>query len=123
QAADEAAIRATVETYAAAFNQRDAKALAAHWLPEAVYIDPDSGKSIVGRAAIEKHFAHVLSNSKSKLTVAVESIRFVSPHVAVEQGIATTMGANKDPDKSSYTAIHIKRDGKWLLDRVTEEEV
>jgi uncharacterized protein (TIGR02246 family) len=124
QAEDEAAIRKMVQSYVAAFNQRDAKALAAHWLPEAIYIGPDSGKNIVGRPEIEKHFAGVFKDLKNaKLAVAVESIRFVSPHVAVEQGIATTVGLTKDPAKTNYTAIHIKRDGKWLLDRVTDEQV
>ncbi|MCI0682728.1 MAG: SgcJ/EcaC family oxidoreductase [Gemmataceae bacterium] len=123
QAEDEAAIRKTVDSYAAAFNQRDAKALAAHWLPEAVYIDPDSGAQVVGRAAIEKHFAEVFKDlKKAKLAVAVESIRFISPHVALEQGTANIVGLDKEPTKSSYAAIHVKRDGKWLLDRVTEKE-
>src|ERR1700685_4020315 len=77
QAEDEAAIRKSVESYTAAFNKRDAKAIAAHWLPEAVYIDPDSGKNIVGRAAIEKHFTAVFKDIKNvKLTVSVQSIRF-----------------------------------------------
>jgi uncharacterized protein (TIGR02246 family) len=123
QAEDEAAIRKGVESYTTAFNNRDAKAIAAHWLPEAVYTDPDSGKNVVGRAAIEKHFASLFKDIKNvKLTVAVQSIRFISPHVAVEQGLATTVGLDKEPTKSNYTAIHVKREGKWLLDRVTEEE-
>ena len=123
QVEDEAAIRKSVESYTAAFNNRDAKAIAAHWLPEAMYIDPDSGKNIVGRAAIEKHFTAIFKDIKNiKLSVSVESIRFVSPHVAVEQGVATTVGLDKEPIKSNYTAIHLKRDGKWLLDRVSEEE-
>src|SRR5262249_44618431 len=62
-------------------------------------------------------------SKNAKLTVAVESVRFISPHVAVEHGTAVTVGLSKEPDKTSYTAIHIKRDGKWLLDRVSEEEV
>jgi uncharacterized protein (TIGR02246 family) len=123
QVEDEAAIRKSVESYTAAFNNRDAKAIAAHWLPEAVYIDPDSGKNVVGPAAIEKHFAAIFKDNKNvKLTVKVDSIRFVSPNVAVEQGLATTVGLDKEPTKSNYTAIHVKREGKWLLDRVTEEE-
>jgi uncharacterized protein (TIGR02246 family) len=123
QAEDEAAIRKGVESYTTAFNNRDAKAIAAHWLPEAVYTDPDSGKNVVGRAAIEKHFASLFKDIKNvKLTVAVQSIRFISPHVAVEQGVATTVGLDKEPTKSNYTAIHLKHEGKWLLDRVTEEE-
>lgn len=120
---DEAAIRKSVDTYLAAFNGGDAKALAAHWMPEAVYVDPDSGRKIVGRAAIEKHFAEELKELKgSKLTVTVESIRFISPHVALEQGTATILGPNKEPSSTSYKAIHIKQEGKWLLDRVTEED-
>ena len=123
QAEDEAAIRKMVASYATAFNNRDAKAIAAHWLPEAVYIDPDSGKNFVGRAAIEKHFTAIFKEVKNvKLTVTVDSIRFISPHVAVEQGLATTVGLEKEPTKSNYKAIHVKREGKWLLDRVTEEE-
>ena len=30
--------------------------------------------------------------------------------------------SEKEPKNSDYTAIHVKRDGKWLLDRVSEEE-
>jgi hypothetical protein len=37
QASKEAAIRQAVESYVVAFNQSDAKALAALWAPEAVY--------------------------------------------------------------------------------------
>jgi len=124
QADDEAAIRKCVESYTAAFNKRDARAIAAHWLPEAVYIDPVTGKNVVGRAAIEKHFAEIFKEIKNvQLTVAVESIRFISPHVAVEQGLATTVGLDKEPTRSKYTAIHLKREGHWLLDRVSEDEV
>jgi uncharacterized protein (TIGR02246 family) len=123
QAGDEAAIRKSVESYAAAYNQHDAKMLAAHWLPDAIYIDPDTGAKAVGRAAIEKHFAMLFAKVKNgKLVVNVESIRFVSPHVAVEQGTASVLGLDTNPEKTSYNAIHVQRDGKWLLDRVTERE-
>jgi hypothetical protein len=40
EAADEAVIHATVESYVAAFNRPDAKALAALWSPEAIYTNP-----------------------------------------------------------------------------------
>ncbi len=123
QAEDEAAIRKSVESYTTAFNKRDAKAVAAHWLPEAIYVDPDSRKQFVGREAIQQHFAEEFVEIKGKLDVIVESIRFISPHVAVEQGQANYLEPKKEPVKSRYSAIHIKRDGKWLLDRVSEEEI
>ncbi len=124
QAADKAAIEKAVESYTAAFNARDAKALAAHWGPEAVYVNPLSGVQVEGRDTIAKEFESILSEMKNtKLAVDVESIRFVSPGVAVENGVAKLVSADDEPQESSYTAIHVKRDGKWLLDRVTEEDV
>jgi uncharacterized protein (TIGR02246 family) len=123
QADEEAAIRKMIASYTEAFNKGDAKAIAEHWLPEAIYIDPDSGERAVGRAAIEKHFAAEFKELKgAKLTVAVDGIKFISPHVALENGLATVKAGDKEVSKSRYSAIHVKRDGKWLLDRVTEED-
>ena len=53
----------------------------------------------------------------------VASIQFISPSVAVEHGVAKLISAAGKPQVSSYTAVHVKRDGKWLLDRVTEEDI
>ncbi len=127
QAADLSADKATIEkavvSYANAFNARDAKALAAHWSPDAVYVNPLTGRQVEGREAIEKEFASILDSHKdAKLAVEVESIRFISLTIAVEDGIATVVSAKGEPQKSTYTAIHVKRDGKWFLDRVTEED-
>lgn len=124
QAADEAAIRKSVESYVAAFNKGDAKALAALWSPEAVYTNPASGEQVVGREAIAKQFGEIFADAKkSKLEAKTDSIRFVSPNVAVEQGTAKVIRPEQAPDESEYTAVYVKRDGQWLLDRVTEEDV
>lgn len=124
QAADEAAIRKAVESYVAAFNQGDAKALAALWSPEGVYTNPVSGEQVVGREAIENQFAGIFAETKGvKLEATTQSIGFVSPNVAVEQGAAKVIRADQAPEESEYTAVYVKRDGQWLLDRVTEEDV
>lgn len=124
QAADKAAIEKAIESYAAAFNAGDAKALAEHWGPEAVYVNPLSGVQVEGRETIVKEFESILGQMKdTKLAVDVDSIRFISPGVAVENGVAKLVSADGEPQESRYTAIHVKRDGKWLLDRVTEEDV
>jgi uncharacterized protein (TIGR02246 family) len=124
QAADQAAIEKAVESYTAAFNASDAKALAKHWLPEAVYVNPLTGSQVEGREAIAKEFEAILAElKKTKLAVDVESIRFISPGVAVENGVAKLISGDQQPKESSYTAIHVKHDGKWLLDRVTEEDL
>jgi uncharacterized protein (TIGR02246 family) len=124
QAADEAAIRKAVEAYVAAFNQGDAKALAAMWSSEAVYTNPLSGEQVVGREAIEKQFAAIFAEAKGiKLEAKTDSLQFVSPNVAVEQGTAKVIRPDQAPEESEYTAVYVKREGQWLLDRVTEEDV
>ena len=121
---DEGAIRQAVESYVAAFNKGDAKTLAAMWSPEAVYTNPISGEQVVGREAIEKQFAAIFAEAKgAKLEAKTESIKFVSPNVAVEQGTAKVIRRDQAPEESEYSAVYVKRDGQWLLDRVTEEDV
>lgn len=124
QARDEAAIRKAVESYVAAFNRGDAKALASLWLPEAVYTNRLTGEQVVGREAIEKQFSSIFADAKGiKLEAATDSVQFISPNVAVEYGQAKILQADQPPEESEYTAVYVKRDGKWLLDRVTEEEL
>jgi len=123
QAEDEAAIRKSDEAYVQAYNKQDAKALAALWSPEAVYIDPDTGDQAIGREEIEKEFADTFANLKdAKLEVKADAINFLSPNVAIENGTARIIQPQEEPDESKYSALFVKRDGKWLIDRVSEEE-
>jgi uncharacterized protein (TIGR02246 family) len=122
QAEDEAAIRKNAEAYVAAYNKHDAKAVAEMWSPDAVYTDPSTGEAAVGREEIEKVFAETLADFKdSKLEVNVNSVDFMSPNVAIESGLARIIRPNEEPEETNYTAVNVKRDGKWLLDRVSEE--
>jgi uncharacterized protein (TIGR02246 family) len=123
QAEDEATIRANAEAYVAAYNNRDAKAVAAMWSPDAVYMDPSTGEAAVGQEEIEKAFAGILAElGEAKLEVDVNSVEFVSPNVAIENGTARIVRPDAEPEESNYSAVNVKRDGKWLLDRVSEEE-
>ena len=118
-----AKIEESVKSYVAAFNARDAKALAAHWSPEGVYISRLSGEQTVGREALEKEFAALFKEVKdAKLTVSTTSIDFVSPNVALEQGTAVVIRPKAKPEKTTYSVVHVKRDGKWLIDRISEAE-
>lgn len=121
---DKAAIEKAIASYVAAFNAHDSAALAAHWSPEAVYTNPRTGEQVFGQEAIKQEFDAILAEAKeAKLEVAVTSIEFVSPQVAVENGVATVTGSDGVANVASYQAVHIKQGGKWLLDRVSEEEV
>ena len=120
--ADEAAIRKADEAYVQAFNKHDAKALADAWSPEAVYLNRVTGAEVVGRAAIAEQFTALFKDQPEvKLDLSVQSIQFVSPNVAVEQGIAKTLAPKAEPEEIEYSAVFVRRDGQWLLDRVTDK--
>jgi uncharacterized protein (TIGR02246 family) len=121
QAADEAAIRQAATSYVEAFNKHDAQAVADQWSPDAVYLNRSTGEEVVGRAAIVNQFAALFEEQPEvKLEVTVTSIQFVSPNVAIEQGTAKILVPNAEPEEIEYSAVDVKRDGKWLLDRVTD---
>src|SRR5215212_9683402 len=112
QTEDEAAIRKNAEDYVVAYNNHDAKAVAAMWSPDAVYLDPSTGETAVGREEIEEVFSETLAALKdAKLQVDVQSVEFVSPNVAIENGTATVIRPDAEPEESGYTAVNVKRDG------------
>jgi uncharacterized protein (TIGR02246 family) len=105
-----------------AFNKHDAKALADHWSPEAVYTNRSTGEEVVGRAAIGEQFTALFKEQPAiKAEVTVESVQFVSPNVAIEQGTIKLLSPHAEPEEIEYSAVNVKRDGKWLLDRVTDK--
>jgi uncharacterized protein (TIGR02246 family) len=122
QSANEAAIRKAAASYAEAFNKHDAQALADHWSPDAVYTNRTTGEEVVGRAAISEQFTALFKEQPGvKLEVNVTSVQFVSPNVAIEQGTTKLLAPNAEPEEIDYSAVNVKRDGKWLLDRVTDK--
>ncbi len=89
-----------------------------------MYTNPLSGEQVVGRAEIEKQFAAIFADAKgAKLEAKTNSVQFVSPSVGIEQGTAKVIVPDQAPEETEYTAVYVKRDDQWLLDRVTEEEV
>src|SRR5262245_4516705 len=122
QSADEAAIRKQAASYAEAFNKHDAKAVADHWSPDAVYLNRSTGEEVTGRAAIAEQFTALFQEQPElKMEVSVESVQFVSPNVAIERGTAKLLTPNEEPEEVEYSAVDVKRDGQWLLDRVTDK--
>ncbi len=116
-------VESAVEAYVAAFNKADAKAVAALWSPGGVYTSRTSGQRIVGRQAMEKDFGEILAgDNPPKLSVATESVELISPSVALERGTATVVRGDS-ASQSNYSAVYVKQDGKWLVDRVTEDDI
>ena len=50
----------------------------------------------------------------AKYTLSKETNEFTQ-RVAIEEGIATFLAPNSAPDDVRYSAVYVRRDGKWLL--------
>jgi len=122
QAEDEAAIRKSIASYVAAFNSHDAKAIAALWSPDAVYTNRVTGDQVTGQKNIEQELVAIFKESKdTKIEVDVTSVRFMSPSVAIEEGVARVLRPGAEPDETVYSSVYVKADGSWLLDHMSEE--
>jgi uncharacterized protein (TIGR02246 family) len=120
---DTDAVRAAVESYVAAYNRGDAKAVASHWSESGDWISP-SGERFQGRRAIEKEMATLFAENKGvRIEVIDPSIRLVSPDVAMEEGTVRVLRPAEPPSDSTYLAIHSKKDGHWTLDSVRETDL
>ena len=104
-----------------AFHQGDAKAVAAFWAPEGDYTD-EMGQTLKGRAEIEKSFAGLFATNKGlKVRIEIQSIKFPSADVAIEDGSSVVIPPDGfAPSRSRYTNVHVKKDGQWLLASVRE---
>jgi uncharacterized protein (TIGR02246 family) len=114
-AADIQAIKQAGAEYTAAFDQGDVDRLLSYWSPDAEYID-DSGKMIQGREAIGAHIRKGQENLKGyKMKLAGSSLRFVTPDVALVDGKATLISPEGKEDVTPFTAVWVKRGGKWMV--------
>ena len=117
---EKAAVVANDRAYEAAYAKGDVKVLAAFFAEDAEYTT-DEGRRYSGRAAIEDAIRAGLSGNKgAKLTIAVDSVRVLSPDVVLEQGSTTVTAKDGTTDSSQYTAIHVKKEGKWKISQLVE---
>jgi uncharacterized protein (TIGR02246 family) len=109
---DKAAIRKAATAYMAAVREGDADKIAACWTEDGDFTDA-SGVSQNGRRLAQRA-VRISREQDSDLATQVESIRFVTRDVAIEDG------SLEHPDSSfvRYTAVWVRQDGKWLLDAV-----
>jgi ketosteroid isomerase-like protein len=121
---DIAAIRATASEYATAASSGNVDVMRRMWTPEADYIDA-SGQRSKARELLRREAASpskVGTRSATAWSQAPSStLRLVTPDVAIEDG-AVDIGVSHDGGALTgrFTAVWVKRDGRWLLDSLRE---
>jgi uncharacterized protein (TIGR02246 family) len=114
--ADRQAIHRAAQAFVRAFNEGDAKAVAALWTEQAEYVD-ERGAVLRGRAAIEKEYAELFkAHPKARIDVRPQSVHFPTPNTAIEEGVLTLTAPGAElPITTAYRAIQVREDGQWRI--------
>ena len=120
---DEKTIRETAEAFVTAYNAHDAKAVSELFALKAEFTDED-GNLIKGREAIEQDFAKMFTEfPECKIKVDVDSIRVLTPNIALEEGIVRGQPVpDAGENVSGYVVVHVKIDGRWQIASVSDYE-
>src|SRR5258708_4700980 len=106
--------------YAKAYKAGDAKALARYFTDDAEYTD-ESGQLTQGRSDIEQLLRDTFAEKKgATLDVEVDAVRPLDSDLYEEEGTTTVTSSSGDRQSSSYTAIHVRKNGELLISRLFE---
>lgn len=123
-AAQQDAIRAVLDNYVAAYNNRDAAAVAAVWSENGVYVDEQANETLVGRSAIQRDLETLFAaDDDSLLSGRIDTIGFIRPDVAHISGRALVVRADEEPREIEFTAVLVRDASQWLLGSVQEKVV
>jgi uncharacterized protein (TIGR02246 family) len=120
---DEKAIADLVAAFAKAFNDNDAAAAAATFADDALVVD-ERGERTEGRVAIRAQLTASFAGSpRSTIAIKVNSLRFLGPDTALEEGqtTITPAGVGAVPEITRFTVVYIKKNGQWLQSAVRDE--
>ena len=112
------------DEYIAAFNKGDGETLATFYTEDADRSDGDGNGVLSGRAAIKKQLQDYFhENQGAAIELSTASVRLVAPEVLLENGQAVVTQSDGNTTTTDYLAIHVKREGKWLIAHLTETPV
>ena len=115
QASDQAAIRAVVKSYVDARETKDASAVQSLFTPEADQL-VSSGEWRRGRDEVVKGSLASSEKTGGKRTIEVESIRFVTPVVAIADGRYTLSALAGGTTRSMWTTLVLtKNETGWHI--------
>jgi uncharacterized protein (TIGR02246 family) len=120
---DENAIRELLDAFTKAFDTGDAAAAAATYTENAIVVDEVGGR-VEGRATVRDRYASYFKDYPGgKIAIQVDSLRFLGPGTALEEGrttITPAAGAGA-PEITRFTAVYVKQDGQWRQAAVRDE--
>jgi len=114
------AVMAIDRAFEAAYAKADTKAIADFFTEDAHYTS-DDGRTFDGRTAIENNLrAAFAKHGGAKLAIAADSVRLLAPDVLLERGSSTVTAKDGETNGALYTAVYVKKDGKWKISQLVE---
>lgn len=114
------AVLANDRAYEEAYARADVDALAGFFSEDAEYTSED-GRTFTGNASIKACLKDAArDNTGSKLSIHVASVKPLTSEVVVEKGSTTVVSKTGDEAESAFTAVHVKKDGKWKINQLIE---
>jgi uncharacterized protein (TIGR02246 family) len=121
---DEQAIREAIGVYVQAFNEHDVERLAQMWKESGLHVDRETGERTLGREAIRSDLADAFKTSADiRLSGIVDTVRMVTPNVARVEGTTNVGTSDTAPTQSSFSALLVLEQGRWLIDTIEETPV
>jgi len=117
---EKTAVMAIDRAFEAAYAKADAKAVADFFTEDAHYTS-DDGRTFDGQTAIEDNVrAAFAKNTGAKLAIALDSVHLLAPDVLLGRGSTTVTAKDGGTNGSLYTAVYVKKNGKWKISQLVE---
>src|SRR4029079_922381 len=79
------------------------------------------GQTFSGLPAIEESIRAASGENKgAKLAITADTVRVLTPEVVVEKGSTSVTAQDGEISGALYTAIHVKKGGKWKISQLVE---
>jgi uncharacterized protein (TIGR02246 family) len=114
RARDEAAVRDVVRRYVEARERRQAAEIEALFTPDADQYNT-AGEWRRGRAAIVRGTLQSSARNPGTRTIQVESVRFITPDVAIADGPYAITSGGADPRRMWTTIVVVREGGGWKI--------
>jgi len=109
-------ILANVRAYMEGFNRQDVKAVLSLFSEDCDVTESD-GTQVRGRKELEAELKDTFATDpKARISVAVESLKLITPDVAIETGETEYYPDGKTlTAEADYQVTHVKRGSRWLM--------
>jgi uncharacterized protein (TIGR02246 family) len=114
------AILKATEAYVQAFNLGNLDGVLAVWSDDAESID-ENGKITKGKKALAEMYKNSFhENPGLKVQIKTSSLQVIKNDIALQDGNAVLSFSAGQTENCPFTAVWMKQDGRWLLQRVRD---